>query len=262
MNHPIALIILVGFLAVIAGFILLVVFLRWRWRRKLEARARVGWASYSPEELRRAIKKPQFNPGPDTPRSFGYKCNWLAIRTDDPAKVVEALQLTDARPSSWESGIEAGYIGRVFVSPPVDGWILAVSSSLPSEPDTVAPFIEVLSRHFDEVQYFGTHRVVEYHAWALARAGRIVRAYAYVGERGETLWDVGARTAGEIELGVKFFNERSPEAKDEKYFERTDLTYPGEEYVMQIAGKWSINPQELEEMGLPESSGFVGRLPR
>ncbi|MEN6627568.1 MAG: hypothetical protein ABFD69_15195 [Candidatus Sumerlaeia bacterium] len=246
--------ILLGFLAIPAGIVLWALgYILKKIIETLERRQR-------PQEPE--IDEPPIEVDPCAPQAFGYKCAWLAIRTGEPEKVVEALGLTEVRPCSWAEGIKVAYIGRVFVSPPVNGWVFAVSFAFPSEPETIAPFLEEVGGHFDEVQYFGTHRVVEYHAWALARAGKIVRAYAYLGERGETLWDVGPKTPGELELGVNFFDERSPEAKDEKYFERTDLAYPDEEYVMQIAGKWSVNPDLLEEMALPPGSGLTGRLPK
>lgn len=210
---------------------------------------------------------PRNSSNPDAPQSFGYKCQWLAIRGDDPSKVAQALGLTEVQQCSWERGIALAYEGRMFVTPPINGWILAPCFSLPEagskdHPDLATPFLQEIGKHFHEVQYFGTHRVVEYHAWARVLDGAVVRAYAYVGERGETLWDVGARTAEEAELGVTFFDERSPEAQDDAYWERKDLTYPDEEYVMRIAGKWSINPEDLESMGLPPSTGLLGRLPK
>ena len=65
-------------------------------------------------------------------RSFGYKCAWIAVRTDSPLTVATALGLRNLRPSSWEEGIAAAYryepkviLSRhAFLTPPIDGWAL------------------------------------------------------------------------------------------------------------------------------------------
>lgn len=72
-----------------------------------------------------------------------------------------------------------------------------------------------------------------------------MHAYAFLGERGETQADRGEQTREEMDLGFAFFNERSPEASKDDYWEREDLTYPSEENVMAIAGRWSVDPSQL-----------------
>lgn len=187
---------------------------------------------------------------PDKPRAFGYKCAWLAIHSEDTKAILEALNLKNPRAANWATGIEQAYgLERVFVTPPVQGWTLVVGLALPEaggsgHPDQCTPLLRRLSKQLGEVQYFATHRVVEYHAWAKAENGVIARAYAYVGEEGITLWNVGVLTPEEKALGFKF---------DETHF-------PNEEDVMKIAGKWSLNPLKLEEMNLQPGVGVVGKL--
>lgn len=56
------------------------------------------------------------------PVSFGYKIAWLAFRSDDTDRVVDALDLTDRRQTDWQSGINSAYSSdAVYVSPPVKG---------------------------------------------------------------------------------------------------------------------------------------------
>jgi len=186
---------------------------------------------------------------PDSPIPFGYKCAWLAIKTDDSQDVVQALGLLNVRKCGWQKGIEAAYNGEVFVSPPIKGWVLAVSFSLPeildkTRPDQLSPLVKTLGKKFAEFQYFGTHRVVEYHGWLRATKGEIVRRYAYLGERGETLCDEGKRSDEETQLGLIFNESR----------------LPGEECVMQLAGAWSIDPTRLDELKLEKSVGYLGSL--
>jgi hypothetical protein len=186
---------------------------------------RAGWA------------EPGAGPPPEEfPVSFGYKTAWLAIDTEDTPAVVEALGLRNLRLATWGEGLYRA----TFVSPPVLGWTLVEGVRPEAGDPRLLPFLEGLSERFGEVQYFGTHRVVDYHAWAKAVDGRVVRAYGWLGERGELLLDVGPKTLEEEELGFRFI-DRTTVAGDWE-----GLEMPGEDDVMRIAGRWSINPQEVD----------------
>ncbi len=187
---------------------------------------------------------------PDEPIPFGYKCSWLAIKTDEPEAVVTSLGLAGVQKCNWAKGIAAAYKGDVFVTPVVQGWVLVVSIALPEIPDQkrgdeLTPLIKVLGKKFSDVQYFGTHRVVGYHAWLRAKDGEIVRRYAYLGERGETLRDDGKRTEEEKKLGLVY----------------GDSKFPSEQDVMKLAGAWSIDPVSLDELKLAKSVGYLGSFP-
>lgn len=189
---------------------------------------------------------------PEHAVSFGYKSQWLAVRTDDPTAALKSLGASNFREVGWSQGVGAPE-GEVFATPPLDGWVLVVGAfpEILGEGDEMAvALVSKLSSELGtEVQYFGTHRVVEYHAWVRAKTGEVSRAYAYLGERGETLFRMGEQSAEEKALGFNFFDNKSPEAEDDAYWERDDLSYPDEEDVMKVAGQWSINPAELEERG-------------
>lgn len=204
---------------------------------------------------------------PDKPLNFGYKVSWLAIRCSVAQDVVESLSIDCLQPANWNSGCIAAYNGLVFVSPSVEGWVFVVSQKLPelgrdSDSAEWTSLLQSLSEKFSDVQYFGTHRVVDYHAWARFKDGREERAFAYLGEAGETLVDRGSRTPGEIQLGYHYFNEQSPQAESDAYWEREDLCYPDEEHVMEVAGKWSVNPNLLEDLDAPVGVGWIGSLRR
>jgi len=49
---------------------------------------------------------------------------------------------------------------------------------------------------------------------------------------------------------------------DERYFFRYDLLVPGEESVMILAGRWSLDPTRLEEHQTEPSLGLVGKIAR
>ncbi len=191
--------------------------------------------------------KRKTRPTPDTPKSFGRRCQWLALKGADTQSVAAALKLRSVTPANWATGIKAAYADKIFVSPPLGQWVLAIGVTLPDAGDAhhideITPLLLALSKMFEEVQYFGSHRVIEYYGWAKARQGKILRAYAYLGEAGTTLWNRGNKTPAEVELGFNFFDEASPAAEDVNYWQRTDLRFPDEEDVLAIAQKWSVDP--------------------
>lgn len=201
-----------------------------------------------------------------SPQSFGYKMAWFAIPTKDSARVMHACGLKRAAPASWVTGVQTVYceLSYAFVTPPVDGWTLVLGLGLPSfdTEDRTREFLAFLDRvatAFPDFCYFGTHRVVDFHGWVRVSDGKIRRAYAYLGERGETLYESGSKTEEEVALGFNFFDERSQEAASEGYFEREDLRYPNEEDVMSISAAWAINTQTLDQR-TERGIGFLAEI--
>jgi hypothetical protein len=199
--------------------------------------------------------------------SFGYKNAWLAIKDVEPHAVAEALSLRSLREADWEVGLKAAYeypiTCAVFVTPPIDGWILCVGFPLFAPVDARPPVFGLLAAEWAaklqaEVQYFSTHRIVEAHAWARASPSGLERAYVYVGESAEKVLDLGPQTEEERALGFAFFDPSSAEAKADDYWERRDLTHVGEEHVMALAARWSIDPSSLAERGLEVDDGLIG----
>jgi hypothetical protein len=257
-------------------------------------------------------------PAPDRPVAFGYKQHWLAFEGRQPQEVAAALGLKGIRPSTWKEGIERAYNSvydrdrrslkdwvEMFVSPPVRGWTLAVGGigAIPSaEVAGWVPFIRDLSTKHGHVQYFGSHRVSNYVAWAKAEGGRIVRAYGWADE---TLTNIGDRTPEEVALGFDFLDEtratpveveehqakvRAEEARmdalraevellraeaeargeamdesvfdDPRFASRFAVLLPNEDSVMMLAGRWSLDPMRLEEYGSEPGLGLLGTIPR
>jgi hypothetical protein len=168
----------------------------------------------------------------DAPVSFGYKTSWVAVRASSSQEVAEFLNLKHVVRCSWKDGTQQAYEQKgIFVTPPVDGWIFAVGRVPDAEQADFLTFLEDLSRQFGEAFYFGTHRIVEYQAWASAHSGKIRRAFGYVGEKGQFLLNVGERTPEEEELGTGI----------------EDLECsPDEETVLDLAGNWVLDPRELD----------------
>ena len=199
----------------------------------------------------------------DKPVAFGYKCIWFAVKTTDQKGVAEIIGLKNVVASNWEHGIKKAYEASVFITPPVEGWTLVVGWGLPSG-DSVESLEEVkalankLSRKYGEAQFFGTHRVVEYHCWLKSINGKTERLYSYLGESGENIAVEGEPTAFEDQYN--FINTLSAEAQNKSYFDREDLDHPNEELIMEIAGAWSINPQLIENNNTIQGLGLLGTL--
>lgn len=134
-----------------------------------------------------------------SPVPFGYKCVWFAVKSNSHSDVVEALSFKDKAVTNWEIGIREAYNNSVFVTPPIDGWVLIVGWGLPSGDSTqsideIKHLANKLSTQFGEAQFFGTHRIVDYHAWSKSVNGNIIRYYSYIGESGENIEITGAET--------------------------------------------------------------------
>jgi len=240
---------------IVVGIIVLVVFSIW-YAKKVDNNPdhKLHKSSY---------QKVAVDTSEDNPVGFGYKCMWIAVKTNNQQKVSELIELQDQQEANWESGIDLAYGGYIYITPVVDNWILIVGNGLPSG-DTeessgeIKILLRKLSKEFGEAQFFGTHRVVDYHSWIKSTNGEIDRAYTYIGESGENTEVLGEKT--EFEKGFNLINTFSEEAQQDNYFEREDLFYPNEEFVMEIAGAWSINPTTLENRQDLKGLGLIGQL--
>jgi hypothetical protein len=200
------------------------------------------------------VYRPDYSGGtdPDLPVPFGSKAAWLALDTRDTQAVAAALELRDARTATWAEGVRAAYQSSIYVTPPLADWTLVVGTALfpPDRVETFTkPLLERLSRQFDYVQYFCTHREFELHVWACARQGRLVRGYGWLGAKGLTLWNEGAQTREERVLGLSFSDGPSPTG-----------ALPDEDSVMQLANLWSIDPTSLNEDCKEPSMGLLGMI--
>jgi hypothetical protein len=239
---------------------------------------------------------------PDRPVGFGYKICWFAVRTTDADAVAEAMELDRRRPANWRSGVAVAYGGTpgserfvdVFVTPPVDGWTFAIGFDLPSPAQAgdkkrlrsgrhFRQLLSNLASRFAEVQFFGTHSVAQFDAWARAREGRIERIFSFVD--GEVVASEGPLTSEEATLGFLDLGGRTPADATTYIFDRAEALehddcnageetssgaaaqgrfrnepIPGEDHTIALAGAWSIDPTTLDERSGPLGVGFVGRM--
>jgi hypothetical protein len=201
-------------------------------------------------------------PGADRPVSFGSDLAWLAVETTDALAVAGALGLQRQRPALWKDGVAAAYKSEVYVTPPLGDWTLVVGRVLflPERTDAfVKPLLEELSRRFGDAQYFCTHREAELHVWARARKGRFLRGYGWHGRRSSVLWNEGAQTKDEFNLGFRFTDGPTTPPVIKR---AEDPTTADEGCVMQLAALWSVDPSGLDEYFSEPVEGLVGEVPQ
>ena len=196
---------------------------------------------------------------PTPPEPFGYKTAWFAVRSEDLNAVAIAIELQKPEQVNWQYGVLHAHEYndyQIFVPPPVRGWVLAVGMPIVWEADDHANERMVgLSKQFREAQLFASVRTSDAYLWARAVDGKVVRLfYEADGQRRV----IGEQTDVEKALGFSFFDSSSSESSQPGYWQRKDLTYPNEECVVKIAGKWSIDPSKVDQMGLPPSLGLLG----
>jgi hypothetical protein len=69
------------------------------------------------------------------------------------------------------------------------------------------------------------------------------------------MWNIGELTTAEVDLG--FALPTSEICLDDKI----EVRRPNEHDVLRIAGKWSVNPEALDEYDLPASLGTIAEAP-
>ena len=183
---------------------------------------------------------------------------WLVIKSRSLLAVQSALGLHNVKPCRWAEGLAAE--ARLFISPPVDGWVLAVGSGIPDpteDADACFRFVTEISRKLGQVQLFKASRLLNHHAWVQARSGKIVRAYAWAGR---TVWQQGLRTAAEKELKLKCYDYFSCPEPD--FFSLSDPLSSNVEKVPLLAARWSFDPGRLDESILGRENGIAGELSR
>jgi hypothetical protein len=176
---------------------------------------------------------------------------WLAIRSATPEAVQAALGLSHSTPCSWSEGMAGAH--EFFISPSVHDWVIVTGLALPCPDDDVDAcflFLTALSRKLGHVQFFHAEKFTNHHAWARVDDGCVTRAYAWAGE---TVWDQGAKTMPEIQLGLKCFAYGDNCVTNE-------IAEMNFEKVAALAARWSLDPAAVDEHLLNQASGTAGEL--
>jgi hypothetical protein len=180
---------------------------------------------------------------------------WLAVKGTDLWPVQQALGLDAPVPCTWEEGLQEASERKLFISPPVQGWILIVGSGLPDpneDVDRCFHFLRRISSKLGHVQFFGVNKVLGHHSWGILEKGSVFRAFAW---SGQTIWNEGPFTAVEKELQMKcpeYFAE--PRGYGQKDPVQLNL-----EKVNRLAAKWSVDPVSLDDY-VWTRLGLVGKV--
>jgi len=178
------------------------------------------------------------------------------VRATDAEAVVRALGLRTVLPANWATGLAGVQQEGVFVTPAIDGWVLAVGGDLRGDGQDVGgfvtPLLERLGAAFGGAAWFRTDAANERHGWALATRQELARGYAFDGEQGHVFWH-GDLTDAERELDCFIDDPRDTSDDEVKW-------WPDEQIVLSLAAAWSLDPRRLAGRSSAASAGFVGRL--
>jgi len=183
---------------------------------------------------------------------------WIAVKSHNLRTVQTALGLHNPKPCSWIEGLTTDE--KLFIAPPVKGWILVIGSGLPDPSDDVDAcfrFLLELSRKLGQVQFFSINPVLHHHAWVKTDGGRIVRAYAWAGK---TLWQQGSLTRAEKELELKCFEYGEPASWNS--FSPTEALSVNSDRIPLLAARWSLDPAHIDGSLFETERGISGELSR
>ena len=90
-----------------------------------------------------------------------------------------------------------------------------------------------------------------------ARKGRLIRGYGWLGARGVTLWDEGAPTKEERDLGFHCVTGQPPTVEQGDTNELAPFT---EDCVLQLANLWSVDPMTLDSGFKEPVLGLLGSI--
>jgi hypothetical protein len=188
---------------------------------------------------------------------FELPPRWLAVRSTKLDVVQAALGMTNPTPCPVSDGLTGAEDLNLFISPPIRGWILVTGSDLPDpahDVDECFIWLQDLSAKLGEVQFFSANRALNHHAWARLLTGEVFRAYAWTGE---TLWNQGALTRAEIELG---FDCREYGDRRDGHSPINDTCGGNTEKVPLLAARWSLDPATIDTAFDWPQSGIAGEL--
>ena len=221
--------------------------------------AMMGFVSATGQRRRRQLKpEPVDDKELVVPFLFDRPTKWLAIKSNHLGKVQSALGLKDPTPCPWTEGFGKVAEHKLFVSPPVNGWVIVVGANLPDPTDDVDKlfhFLRKIASDIGAVHYYYADRVFQHHGWIRMENEDVVRAYVWADE---TLWNQGELTAAERALEMKCYNYG--DAPLPYPFSTRECNAANCDKVIQLAARWSIDPMSLNSHNLRAGIGIAGNL--
>ena len=100
---------------------------------------------------------------------FGEKTAWWAFQTTDVDRVRElVLGPSRGRPIDWDAGVTASYEGSLLVTPAIDGFVLATSTTwldLWRDNEMSERATDWVDRTGWAIQYYASDRITSFYGW-------------------------------------------------------------------------------------------------
>jgi hypothetical protein len=209
---------------------------------------------------------------PDVPCSF-FDMSWMAVRDCEVESTMRALALSDPRPVRWVQGMHAvlrdiwdfddnaSPWSRVYVTPRLDGWRLALGMWVGGlgerGTEEIVRSCRELSAMHGRACAFTTQGRMDWYAWTIATDGRIERHYVW---NGGLVTDQGTASQQEVALIEVRKAERRALYK-EAGIAQADMKgldwHPNEALVMGLAAAFSFDIDTLGPSTKVEGEGFL-----
>lgn len=185
------------------------------------------------------------------PQSFGYKTNWIVVKSNSIGDVLSEFEFDDKIETNWETGVNATFenLNQRFICPPINEWTIIIGESCDYINSSKARNkLSKLSKLFGEAYYFGSFRGTGFATWAKYINGKEERAFLI--DDGDIFYSYGELEEEEKELLEQRKKEINQNDKEEvEYFAKhQNVNLLGtEDDVLMMAEKWTINPMELHK---------------
>lgn len=183
---------------------------------------------------------------------------WMAVRATTVREVRNALELSNATPCRIEDGLAGNHQQALFLAPPINGWVLITGPGVPDpadDVDEVYHLLRALSIKLGAAQFFSFNRALGHHAWAWARGGGIVRAFAWAEH---TVWNEGEPTPAEGTFRMKCPGYEDPAPNS---IRAREAILANLDKVPLLAGRWSVDPVSVHQQQ-PNAIGVAGEFTR
>lgn len=241
-------------------YIVVVPIIKWRIeekkknKRKIEERKKGNkFYDFQKEKIEFFVDKSRVKP-----KTFGRKIDWIAVKSNNHEEVVKEFRKPEKKSykTNLENGVYGAYASNIFIYPPINNWVLVIHPEITLNKDEQFEYLKNLSNKYDEVQFYGNFRGVGYSAWMKFKNGKTERAFSVAD--GKIYRNEGSLT----ELEEKIIEREIQLATDDeelnwKKGEGRLLCLSDEEYVLEIAENWSINPDKLDKLNLEELGTII-----
>ncbi len=193
------------------------------------------------------------------PSVFSRPRTWLVVRSRNSEDVARSMRLDGLHPSAFAEVMDDPDAERLFVSPPVNGYVVVMGGALPDpseDIDTCYRFLADMSDRLGHVQFFHGNPALGHHAWVKLIERKVIRAYAWTGE---TVWNQGDLTRAEQKTGMCCFDFL--EDHDEGSYQRWETVGANVDRLPMLASIWSVDPVVFEDAAIRLKPGWSGRLP-